>query len=40
MKSIKYNMAFQMIWPLSVTYGVTQMKYRRIYIQPEVERRV
>ena len=29
----------QMIWPLNITYGVTQMKYRRVYTQPEVERK-
>lgn len=27
-------------WPLSITYGVTKMKYRRVYTQPDVERRV
>lgn len=26
-------------WPLNITYGVTQMKYRRVYTQPEVERK-
>lgn len=26
-------------WPLSITRGVVHMKYRRVYTQPEVERK-
>lgn len=26
-------------WPLDITRGVVQMKYRRVYTQPEVERK-
>lgn len=38
-KQFPKHFSAQMIWPLNVTYGVTQMKYRRVYTQPEVERK-
>lgn len=39
-KQFPENFGPQYSWPLSITYGVTKMKYRRVYTQPEIERRV
>lgn len=38
-KQFPKNFGSQYTWPLNITYGVTQMKYRRVYTQPEVERK-
>lgn len=38
-KQFPKNLNPQFVWPLNITYGVTQMKYRRVYTQPEVERK-
>lgn len=38
-KEFPKNFGSQYTWPLNITYGVTQMRYRRAYTQPEVERK-
>lgn len=38
-KEFPKNFGSQYTWPLNVTYGLTQMKYRRVHTQPEVERK-
>lgn len=38
-KQFPRSLGSQFAWPLNITYGVTQMKYRRVYTQPEAERK-